>query len=307
MPAYSPVIQNLRVAYPYRVSVLRLDKIHPEISGNKWFKLKHNIEAARKLGINQLITFGGAYSNHIAAAAACAKAQGLKIVGIIRGEENPENNPTLRKAAEDGMELHFVSREQYRLKHTGAFLQLLSEKFGGHYLIPEGGSNAEGVKGCAEILEGIADVEYVFCACGTGTTYAGLLASVKKANVIGISVLKGANLLPISVAQQVFEITGRNIPVCGNECHHKPLLTEHAITNRYCFSGYAAYDQELVAFKKRFEEEHKIPLDYVYTAKLMYAVFDMMEKRCFPADSRLLIVHSGGLQGNRGFEERYHL
>lgn len=307
MLQYKPILNRLLTAHPYEVNVLRLDAIHPEISGNKWFKLKYNLQKAVRQGHNKILTFGGAYSNHIAATAACARDAGLKAVGIIRGEDTVAGNPTLQKAIADGMELHFVSRELYKQKDTSAFVNSLTEKFGSHFLVPEGGSNSEGALGCAEILAHTNEYDYVLCACGTGTTYAGLLVSAGGANVVGISVLKGENRLPEEAAKLATSISETPQVVAGNEALDTACITKNLITNRYCFSGYAACDTELVVFKKEFESQHGIALDYVYTNKLFYAAFDLMAKERFKKGSRLLLVHSGGLQGNAGFEERYHL
>lgn len=280
--------------------MLRLDLIHPEISGNKWFKLKYNLEKAIAGGQDTILTLGGAFSNHIAATAAACHLYGLRSIAVVRGEPGSELNPTLSKAKSLGMQLHFVSREAYADKNSGAFAQQLKEQFGDHYLIPEGGNNAAGVEGCKEILKPLDRYDHVFCACGTATTFAGLVASVKEGQTVtGISVLKGEEQL----AQQAERLTG--LAIAGNEGLMD--LGTHCISNAYCFSGYARFDQALVDFKTAFENKHAVPLDHIYTSKLFYAVNDLLKSGRIKAGSKVLIVHSGGLQGNKGFEERYHL
>lgn len=287
--------------------MLRLDLIDPAISGNKWFKLKYNIEKARTDGFGKIVTFGGAYSNHIAATAAACKKYNLRSVGIIRGEE--VSNFTLEKAKEDGMKLHFVNRELYSQKEEEHFKRSLTDTFGPHYLVPEGGNNKEGVSGCMEILPEESDHDYIVCACGTGATYAGILASLKShQKAIGVSVLKGRNRLPAETEKLLQHIfPGKNTHVYGNEETDKAYLENNCITNGYCFNGYAGLDRSLVNFKNEFEKTFNIPLDHIYTNKLVYASLDMLEKAKFKPGSKILIIHSGGLQGNKGFEERYHL
>jgi len=183
------------------------------------------------------------------------------------------------------MQLHFVSREEYRLKESPVFIEGLKNKFGNFYIIPEGGNNELGEKGCVEILPAGNNFDFIFCACGTGTTFKGISNSLlPNQELIGINILKfKADYLT-------------NSPI------HKSR-----IENDYHFGGYAKHTDELLAFKNKFETENKIPLDYVYTAKLFFAVDDMIKKNKIPADSKILVVHSGGLQGNKGYEERYFL
>lgn len=304
MPDFVPTPQPLTLSGGYTCSVLRIDLLDPEISGNKWFKLKHNLERAKKEGRTTLLTFGGAYSNHIAATAAAARRFGFKSIGVIRGEKNI--NPTLLEAEKNGMLLHFVSREDYRKKDSTVFIETLRNRFGDFYLVPEGGNNAEGIQGCMEILNGIIPYDYVCCACGTGATFAGLAASAGSATkVIGISVLKGANRLPSDVNNMLSGAGIGPLSIAGNEALLSGDNNTHLISNLYCFSGYGAYDEELVAFKTNWEQQHEIPLDHVYTAKLAFAVEDLMKKNFFKPGSRILLIHSGGLQGNAGFEARY--
>ena len=306
---YNPVIQRIDMSPDHQTDVLRLDLIHPEISGNKWFKLKKNLESATVSNQKTIITFGGAFSNHIAATAAACRDLGLKAVGIIRGEEEQLSSPTLLKALSDKMLLHFVSRQAYTQKDTDHFRRELHRQFGEHYVIPEGGNNPEGVLGATEILKPEWNYDYVFCACGTATTYAGLLAAAgEDTRVIGVSVLKGKNTLPRDVENRVNTLfPEKNAIVMGNEGLNQPGMLFNCITNNYCFNGYAAFHRQLVEFKKQFEVKFLIPLDYVYTNKLFFAVADLLQNRRLGNSSRILIIHSGGLQGNAGFESRYKL
>lgn len=276
---YDPIIQSI-VLGGIEVSVLRLDLIHPQISGNKWFKLKYNLEEAKKQGLDTILTFGGAFSNHIHAAAVACKEFGFKSIGIIRGEKESETNSTLSEAKKCGMQLYFVPREAYRRKSDEDFISELKTKFGNFYLIPEGGDNALGEKGCEEILPTKNDFDIIFCTCGTGTTFKGIRNSLKSnQTIIGISVLKGDG----------------------------KLNSNGEIISDYHFGGYAKHTQELLDYKKKFESENNIPLDYIYTAKLFYAVKDLIVKNKIPSGRKVLVIHTGGLQGNAGYEERYRL
>lgn len=266
----------------YQLSMLRLDLIDPEVSGNKWFKLKHNLRKARELNKHTILTFGGAFSNHIAATAAACKREGFQSIGIIRGEEGSQGNATLSRARELGMQLLFVSREAYRQKEETDYLQDLSRRFPDAYLIPEGGDNALGQKGCEEIItEKTEAFTHIFCAYGTGTTFKGLAKAIRPHQVLsGINVLK-------------YEAES-GLPQAG-------------IVNGYHFGGYARHTPALLDFKNWFETEFAITLDYVYTAKLCYAVFDLIQQGRLRKDDKILILHSGGLQGNAGYEARYSL
>lgn len=261
--------------------MLRLDAIHPEISGNKWFKLKLNLEEAKRLGETTLLTFGGAFSNHIAATAAAGKEHGFKTIGIIRGAElNEQSNKTLQRAKENGMHLHFVSREWYSNKEQPEKLKELKQLFGNFYLLPEGGSNELAVKGCREIPQLIEKpYDALVCPVGTGGTMAGLIRG-SESKVIGISVLKGAEYL----GERVQELSGSN-------------TQNWEIDHSFHFGGYAKWNENLLKFMSDFEDQHKIPLDPVYTAKMMYGIFEMIKKGRFAEQSTIVAVHTGGLQG----------
>ncbi len=281
MIAYNPIITSIEYN-GYQLSVLRLDEIHPEISGNKWFKLKYNLEQAQLENKNTILTFGGAYSNHIAATAAVCKLGSFKSIGIIRGEESSVANSTLSIAKEKGMQFVFLSREEYKQKTEILYLQNLQEQFPHAYMIPEGGDNALGQKGCEEILSNSTiTYDFIFCAHGTGTTFKGIAKSL-----LPYQALMAINVLKYKATCDLLNAT---------------------INNEYHFGGYAKHTSELLEFKTWFETTYHIPLDYVYTAKLFFAVFDLMNQQQLPKDKKILIIHSGGLQGNIGYEERYHI
>jgi len=304
MVKYVPIINTINFE-PYPLDILRLDLIHPFYGGNKFFKLKYNLQKATELCLSRVLTFGGSHSNHIYSTAAICKETNIDSIGIIRGEEKLiEQSPTLQFAIKNGMKLHFVSREKYKDKTTENLVNDLKKLFGNFYLIPEGGSNYEGIKGCIEILNNdLKEYDYVFCACGTASTYSGIKISANpNQKIIGISVLKGENKL-IETVNEWMNIFGSE----KIEAHQTGLINCSTIINGYDFGGYAKYSEELILFKRNFEMEYSIPLDYIYTSKLVYAVFDLIKQGRIIKDSKILIIQSGGLQGNAGFEKRYGL
>lgn len=294
-------IQHLPPYKNFSIDVLRLDFIHPFYGGNKYFKLKYNVINA---GTNPILTFGGAHSNHIYSTAAFCHEHKIKCVGVIRGEESMiTNSPTLQFAKTQGMHLHFISREKYKNKLDNDFITELKKEFGDFYLVPEGGNNDEGIKGCSEILNEVPFYDYVFCACGTACTYTGILASAKQNQcIIGISVLKGENELIQEVNAKAGQFNFHRIkPVTEGKLKYSTLL------NQYHFGGYAKHTPELLQFKTNFEKETQIPLDYIYTAKLFFAVYDLIDKNRLEQNKKILIIHSGGQQGNQGYEQRYRI
>lgn len=305
----SPKIQKVHLNGNYVVDVLRLDAIHPIISGNKWFKLKHNLRRAILENKKSILTFGGAHSNHLAATAEACKQAKLLCIGIVRGDEHTALSDTLTKAQQAGMQIEFVNREQYKQKTETHFIQALHKKYGDFYLVPEGGSNAEGIIGCIEILKDIENYDYVLCACGSGATFAGLVASeTQNTKIIGISVLKGENKLAQVVSAQLNKMfPQKNFVILGNEAVNRNYFLSHCIMNHYAFSGFAKLDLFLIDFKRRFEKQNGFILDYLYTTKLFYAVEDLLGQNKFPEGSKILVIHSGGLQGNAAFEARYKL
>jgi 1-aminocyclopropane-1-carboxylate deaminase len=277
------------------VDVLRLDKIHSDISGNKWFKLKYHVEKAKRLNKNTLISFGGAYSNHLLALAATANIYGFHSFGFIRGEEPPRLSPTLISAKEYGMNLFFLPRAEFDLKKkanslnglTGGKTGAVADFYPDSLIIPEGGAGIDGIRGSEEILSLIPSDQYthIFSAVGTGTTLAGLInSSVKEQKIIGVSVLKGTrNLNPLDL----------------NWVKDGSRLPDIQMIHGYHFGGYAKFNDLLIGFMNTVYAESGIPTDFVYTGKLFFAVISLAEMRLFPPGSRILVIHTGGLQGNR--------
>ena len=272
-----------------KLLVKREDLNHPFVGGNKWWKLKYNLEEARRTSCQMLLTFGGAYSNHIYAAAAAAKACGVESIGIIRGEERLPLNSTLAFAAGQGMQLHYVSREAYRKKAEPEFIENLKKKFGDFYLIPEGGTNGWAIKGCAEWAQQLREIKFD-CLClpvGTGGTIAGLVSGLGGRNVIGFAALKNADFLSDEVRSLVLDYTGKEFP-------------NWRIETQYHFGGYAKSNKELQDFIQSFEQENGIALDQVYTGKMMFGILDSIRQNKFDRETTILALHTGGLQG------RYH-
>ena len=279
--------QNININFPNDISltIKREDLNHPFISGNKLRKLKYNLLQAKAEKQTTLLTFGGAFSNHIAAVAYAGKEQGFKTIGIIRGDElfdKIEENPTLKFAQENGMEFEFVSREDYRLKNEISFIEKLKNKFGDFYLVPEGGTNELAVKGCEEILTTEDSVfNYVCCAVGTGGTISGLINSASlNQKILGFPALKGDFL--------------------NDEIRIFAKKNNWELISDYHFGGYGKVNLELIEFINAFFEKNKVPLDPIYTGKMVFGVIDLVRKNYFPADSKILLIHTGGLQGIEG-------
>jgi 1-aminocyclopropane-1-carboxylate deaminase len=261
-------------------TVLRLDLLHPIVSGNKWFKLRYYIEQALQQHKKRVITFGGAWSNHLLATAAACEQHGLRSAALVRGERPAVLSQTLQQAAALGMELYFLSREDYRQKKIPA--QLLTNA---DVVINEGGVGELGVQGAATLLDSVKKDRYshLVCAAGTGTTLAGLInAAPQGCTLVGIPVLNDLSTIEQTIKQYV---------------HNKTASWQLLPT--YAWGGYAKHPPALLAFMNAFYEQTNIPTDIVYTAKLFYACIDLLENNFFKPGSRLLIIHSGGLQGNR--------
>jgi 1-aminocyclopropane-1-carboxylate deaminase len=260
-------------------------EIHPKVSGNKFRKLKYNIQDFRKSECKGILTFGGAFSNHIAATAAAGNILGFKTLGIIRGLElakNIENNPTLKYANENGMKLEFISRVDYRKKNQNGFIKSLLRKHPEYYIIPEGGTNDLAVKGCEEILcENDFDFDIICCSVGTGGTISGIInASNPSQKILGFPALKNSSI-------------------------HKDICkfvkqSNWKLIGDYHFGGYAKVSAELIEFMNDFKSKFKITLDPVYTAKMVYGVFDLIKKKVISNDDKVLVIHTGGLQGIKG-------
>lgn len=266
----------------------REDLIHPVVSGNKFRKLKYNLQQAKKENQSTILTFGGAFSNHIAAVAYAGQISNIKTIGVIRGEElhsKINENPTLSFAQSCGMHFYFISRSDYRNKNQVSFLEKLHQLFGEFYLVPEGGTNEYAVQGCEEILsDEDSKFDYICSAVGTGGTLAGIVrASNHNQKVIGFSALKGTFLT--------------------SEIKKYTLKENFNITDEYCFGGYAKIDLELIRFINEFKEKTGIPLDPIYTGKMMYGIIDMIKRKKFKKNSCILAIHTGGLQGTLGMNE----
>ncbi|WP_306353217.1 1-aminocyclopropane-1-carboxylate deaminase/D-cysteine desulfhydrase [Flavobacterium sp. '19STA2R22 D10 B1'] len=271
------------------LTVKREDLIHPFVSGNKYRKLKYNLLQAEQENKNTLLTFGGAFSNHIAATAAAGSKYGIETIGIIRGEElssKISENPTLSFAQEQGMKLQFISREEYRNKAEASFLKDLRDQYGDFYLLPEGGTNALAVKGCEEILTAEdTDFDYICCAVGTGGTIAGIINSVKPhQKVLGFPALKGDFL------QEEIRKFAKN--------------EQWELISEYHFGGYGKVTTELIAFINEIYQKNDIPLDPIYTGKLFFGVMDLIHKGYFPKGTKIMAIHTGGLQGIQGINKK---
>lgn len=290
-----PLLQPINDAFitnsGVNLFVLRTDLMHSTIGGNKLFKLKYNLEEAKKQNAKTILTFGGAFSNHIAATAAAGKEVGFKTIGIIRGEEHKGLNDTLKFAKDNGMQLQFISRELYRKKNSREFIDSLNQQFKNFYLIPEGGSNELGIIGCKEIVQHInIDFDQVCCACGTGATMAGITLSLKNnQKAIGFHILKAEGYMKQEVEKW---LTYFNHPF-HNNWH---------IEEDYHFGGYAKINSELINFIDRFEKNNNIPLDNIYTGKMMFGIYDLIQKGFFEKGKTIIAIHTGGLQGNAGFK-----
>lgn len=263
-----------------QLDVLRLDKIHPVISGNKWFKLKYHLDNFNAGNYKGIISFGGAWSNHIVATAYACYLQKIKCIGIIRGEKPPQLSTTLLEAANHEMKLNFMSRERYSQRNNSEFLQTIKQEFPEYYIIPEGGAGKEGEKGASEILQHADAKNYthIACAVGTGTMFNGIKTAVSSnQNMLGIVVLKGWK---------------------------EENATDNAsLFFNYHFGGYAKYNGTLIDFMNDFFRLTNIPTDFVYTGKLAYAIFDLIGKDHFPKASKILMIHSGGSQGNASLQK----
>ncbi len=287
-----PITDEITCKYGVNLYVLRLDQNHPSISGNKLFKLRYNLQEARKQDKQRILTFGGAFSNHIAATAAAGREYGFETIGIIRGDQTEQMNHTLAFATSQGMKLHFISRELYRQKDDLAFRSVLEQSLGLNlsdtYIIPEGGANALGIKGCSEITKHIRiPFDRICCACGTGTTLAGIILSLKEnQQALGFQVLKGENYMRNEVQRWLSEFNAAQ--------------QNWEIAEDYHFGGYAKPKPELLSFMQDFESMHHIPLDFIYTGKMMYGIYDLMKKGAFKIGEPIVAVHTGGLQGNAG-------
>lgn len=294
LPSPLQKIENeLTRKFNVQLFIKRDDLIHQEISGNKWRKLKYNIKQAAYENKKTILTFGGAFSNHITATAKACAVFGFKSIGIIRGEEYFPLNKSLQFAKDCGMQLFYLDRENYKSKNIASFLSQSLFAENDIYFLPEGGANELAVKGCAEIVDEIhtqlaednnKNFDFICCACGTGTTLTGIASNLKShQQAIGIAVLKYDKLQE--------EILQNN-----------PNLSSSISIFNYPFGGYAKTSPQLIQFIKEFYTAHHILLDYVYTGKMMFGVFDLLSKNYFPKNSTIVVVHTGGVMNANVFE-----
>ncbi len=268
------------------IYIKRDDLIHPQVSGNKWRKLQCHIQEMHTKGLNKILTFGGALSNHIYATSAYCHINGLASIGIIKGED--VSNPTLDFAKAMGMELQFLNRESYRSKDSTPFLDTLRLKYPHHYIIPEGGASELGVQGCTEIMKEIQQWNitnkklYIVVSAGTGTTAAGIIKENKHHHIHVISALKGGFM-----EKNIEKLIGKK--------------TNYTVHNDYHWGGYAKWDHTLVDFINKINKDYSLPLDIIYTGKMLYATIDLIKKGTIPSDSTIICLHTGGLQGNVSF------
>lgn len=288
-----PLLEQIGV----QVDVLRLDLIDAVLSGNKPFKLMHNLARARQEGYSRILSFGGAWSNHIHALAEAGRREGLEVIAVVRGDDAGSSSTTamLDFAVARGVKVLRVSRQDYRRRQETDYLDQLKQQVGDFYLVPEGGANAEGVLGCEQIATVVQNSledwpDEILLACGTGTTLAGLATGLSRLGapslVRGIAVLKGADFLNNEIR--------RWLP----EGHPQNWVLETA----YHHGGYARFPVELRDFVRSFEQYHGVLLDPVYTAKVFSALWQRIKLGAYLPDSRILVIHTGGLQGRAGFQ-----
>lgn len=283
------IFDSLYTKHNVKVFVKRLDLLKGEISGNKFFKLKYNFSHLIKSKIKNVVTFGGAYSNHLLAVSILCKKYDLNFYGIVRGEENKIINPILEKCLQNKMKIIYVSRKDYKLKNNDDFVSTLLSLKEKYFVIPEGGSNTMAVKGSSEILLDEDIQDYICVSVGTGGTMSGLINSSKPfQKIIGFSSLKGTADLEKNI---------KSWSKKGN----------WLLSDNYCFNGFARVNDELLKFIDNFYDKHNIPLDGIYTAKMFFGVKEKIKLGFFPKNSSILLIHSGGLSGNLGLNQRFNL
>jgi len=279
--ALTKIEDEITLSAGVELCLLRLDQIHEGISGNKWFKLKYNLEKAQIENKTTLLSFGGAYSNHLHAVASAGKLLNYKTIGIIRGEE-PLSNPTIFSLKEMGMNLIQVSRSDYQQKNTLEFYEKNISPLGDDiYVIPEGGTNEFAIKGTSEIWNLLSfEPDYLTLPVGTGGTLAGLASANNNCtSLLGFVALKGAQYLENEIAQL---------------SNHQQAPTYF---HNYHFGGFGKYSPELLLFIEEFEKNHKIPVEQVYTGKMMFGIYDLIKHGYFKPHSKIIAIHTGGLQG----------
>lgn len=277
--------------YVQQVAMLRLDMLHPVVSGNKWYKLKYNMAHALSLGCDAVLTFGGAWSNHLIATAAAARAAGLKSIAIIRGLHGQDDiTPTLASCHEYGMELVFVSKEEYKLKDDPQYLNTLSATYPSAFIIPEGGANEWGRAGAGSISHQVPTYYTHIClSVGSGTTLAGLRnALAASVTVYGYVPMKRGIYMREEIEPTL----------------HPAQNINWQLFDDWHFGGFGKRNEELISFMNSFYDMHRIPLDIIYTGKMMYGIKQQLAAGFFPADARMLCIHTGGLQGNVSVKDK---
>ena len=275
-----------------RLFIKREDLIHPQVSGNKWHKLKYNFQQVLDKGLSGVVTFGGAYSNHIYATAAAGYYCEVPTVGFIRGELEKPLNPTLKAAQQWGMQLIAMDRARYREKTHPSFLNEIQTRYPTHWVIPEGGTNEWALRGCQDLVPLEGSYDYWCVSCGTAGTMAGLATALSAdTHLLGFPALKGAGFLvqDLSAMWQSFAP-----PACTWD-----------LQLDYHFGGYAKTTEELLDFIQDFKNKYQIELDPIYTGKMLFGVFELLKRAHFRENSHIMVLHSGGLQGLKGFEEKY--
>jgi 1-aminocyclopropane-1-carboxylate deaminase len=292
------IFSELLKSKSIQMDVALLDSIHPLFGGNKWFKLKYNIEEAKRRNAKAIVTFGGAYSNHIYATAAACQAFEIPCIGLIRGEEADIINSTLSKAKAFGMQIDFLSRLDYAEKETELFEYELHEKYGNVFIIPEGGANFFGINGCMEILKNLNhEYDTIAVSCGTATTLTGIVLSAKpNQKILGFAPMKGGVYLKEFVHNNL-------ISFLGSKEAAEELMQQVNIVDDYHFGGFARVNDDLRDKKLKLEQLFGFRLDYVYTTKMFHGLLDMIEKEEIRSNQKILAIHTGGLQGNAGFEK----
>jgi 1-aminocyclopropane-1-carboxylate deaminase len=283
--------QLIRPEWPganhYQISLKRDDLLHPHISGNKWRKLKYALLEAQQNQIKHLISFGGGFSNHLHALGYCCYQMNIRFTAIVRGDYSGNPSPMLQDLVRWGAELHYVDRSTYQLRDQPQYLARFEQQYHEAIIIPEGGSQAAALKGVGEIISELSDdYDYIMAPVGSGGTLAGLInATQPNTHIMGIAVLKGKNYLENLVGQLLPEAAKSN--------------NNWQINHDYHCGGYAKNNKELKAFCEHFMQQTKIPIEPVYSGKLFFALKDLIAKKVFPAGSKILVLHTGGLQGAR--------
>lgn len=300
-PISDAPLQKLATLKGVELWVKREDLIHPEVSGNKWRKLKYFLEDFRASGKEVILTFGGAYSNHLAAVAALGRITGIPVRALVRGEE-VLRNPTLDYCRAQGMEVEAISRKEYATKDEPEFLQHLAGILPGVYVIPEGGKGPLGVKGCTEITRDLPEgFSRICCAAGTGTTAAGLLAGGYPARLRVYSPFKGGRFLAPAISRLLRDYYGYFSTAEGEQILPGERLD---MRENYHFGGFGKTTGPLIDFMNRIYRQYQLPLDPVYTGKMFYGVWEEVQRGAIPAGEKLLLIHTGGRQGIRGMNEK---